>query len=197
MSSIKRCSEKFRNICRKISGVSLKKGYWPSAYHFIKKETPTPTYNPCEFCSYAPITILVNDSNTGYQKEFALFSFLRSPYGKFVDICMENFIKVFYQSFSCALFLSTFWSLTNIQLSSKLPFPQYKCLMLKNWRHRVISVKKKISCKSYLKLYLILIHHQTKLCGFFIFRKENGINSYFYITTKNQLFHEPTLNFPG
>ena len=147
----------------------------------------------------APITVLVNDSNTGYQKRFALFSFLRSPYGKFVDICMENFIKVFYQSFSCALFLSTFWTLTNMQkqLSSKLPFPQYKRLMLKKWRHRVISVKKKISCKSYLKLYLILIHHQTKLCGFFIFRKENGINSYFYITTKNQLFHELTLNFPG
>ena len=106
-------------------------------------------------------------------------------------------IKVFYQSFSCALFLSAFWTLTNIQLSSKLPFPQCKCLMLKKWRHRVISVKKKISCKSYLKLYLILIHHQTKLYGFFLFRKENGINSYFYITTKNQQFHEPALNFPG
>ena len=42
-----------------------------------------------------PIAIPVNVSNTGYQKGFALFIFLRSAFGKFMDISMETFIKVF------------------------------------------------------------------------------------------------------
>ena len=44
----------------------------------------------------APTAIPINFSNTGYQKRLArIFSFLRSAYGKFVDIFMETFIKVF------------------------------------------------------------------------------------------------------
>ena len=50
----------------------------------------------------APIAIPAKVSNTGCQKAFVIFSFLRSAYGKFEDISMETFIKVF----SCTLVLS-------------------------------------------------------------------------------------------
>ena len=42
-----------------------------------------------------PIAKPVNVCNTGSQKMFVLFSFLMSAYGKFVDVSMETFIKVF------------------------------------------------------------------------------------------------------
>ena len=34
-------------------------------------------------------------SNTSYQKEFLLFSFLRSVHSKFWEISIETFIKIF------------------------------------------------------------------------------------------------------
>ena len=43
----------------------------------------------------APIAIPVNASNTGHQKRFVLFNFSRSAYGKYEDISIETFIKVF------------------------------------------------------------------------------------------------------
>ena len=43
----------------------------------------------------APIATPVNASNTGYQKRFVLFNFLRSAYGKYEGIYIETFIKVF------------------------------------------------------------------------------------------------------
>ena len=42
-----------------------------------------------------PIAIVINVSNTSYQKEFIMFSFLRSAYSKFVENSVETFIKVF------------------------------------------------------------------------------------------------------
>ena len=42
----------------------------------------------------APIAVPGNDSNTDYQNG-SFFSVLRSAYGKFVDISVETFIKVF------------------------------------------------------------------------------------------------------
>ena len=43
----------------------------------------------------APIAIAINVANASYQKEFVSFSFSKSAYGKFVEISMETFIKVF------------------------------------------------------------------------------------------------------
>ena len=42
-----------------------------------------------------PIAIVINVSNTSYQKEFIMFLFLRSAYSKFVENSVETFIKVF------------------------------------------------------------------------------------------------------
>ena len=42
-----------------------------------------------------PIAIVINVSNTSYQKELALFSFLRSAYDKNMEISIETFSNVF------------------------------------------------------------------------------------------------------
>ena len=42
-----------------------------------------------------PITIVIDVSNISYQKDFELFSFFRSTYGKFVKISIETFINLF------------------------------------------------------------------------------------------------------
>ena len=43
-----------------------------------------------------PITIIIDVSNVSYQKELELFSFLRSAYGKSVEIFIETFIINFF-----------------------------------------------------------------------------------------------------
>ena len=66
----------FLRFSKNISGRMLLEKHWIS----LKK---------------VPIDIPVNLSNTGYQKGFVLFNFLRSAYRKFVDISMGVFIKAF------------------------------------------------------------------------------------------------------
>ena len=41
------------------------------------------------------MTIVIYVSNVSYQREFELFSFLRSAYEKFVDMFIEAFINLF------------------------------------------------------------------------------------------------------
>ena len=102
-----------KNIC---AGVSFKYVYCSSAGNFIKKRLQHRRLTPVSFANFlrffknisgrmllekhwislktVPIAFPVNVSNTGQQKGFELF-FLRSAYGKFVNISMEPFIKVF------------------------------------------------------------------------------------------------------
>ena len=99
-----------KNIC---VGVSSKQGYCSLAVNFIKKRLQHRLLTPVNFAIFlrffknisgqmllekhwisvktVPIAFPVNVSNTGKQKGF----FLRSAYGKFVNISMESFIKVF------------------------------------------------------------------------------------------------------
>ena len=60
------------------------------------------------------------------------------------------------------------------------------CLILKKWRLRVISVKKKYRINNNLKLNLILTHHGSQALRFFIFLKGNGVYSFFSFLHKTQ-----------
>ena len=123
----------------------------------------------------APVAILVNVSNTGYLHDwFKKDSLFWDLLTEILYICMETFIKVFFM-----LWFSLPYKLSRIRRNSV----QVNCLslnrylLLKKWRHWAISVKKKISHNNYLKLYLILTHHKTKLFVFFLFSfclKETG-----------------------
>ena len=42
-----------------------------------------------------PITIVINVSNISYQRVSELFSFLRSDYGKFVEMFIDAFVNLF------------------------------------------------------------------------------------------------------
>ena len=48
-----------------------------------------------EFTKITLIIIAMNVSNTSCQKEFMRVPLLRSTYGKFVEISIESFMKVF------------------------------------------------------------------------------------------------------
>ena len=51
-----------------------------------------------------PVAVAMNVSNASYQKEFLLFSFFESPNGKFVEMSIKTFIKVFLvREFFCLL----------------------------------------------------------------------------------------------
>ena len=125
------------------------------------------------------------------------------------EICLRKFfifvwklLLKFFSKVFLMLWFSLPYKLSRIRRNSV----QVNCLslnrylLLKKWRHWAISVKKKISHNNYLKLYLILTHHKTKLFVFFLFfilLKGNGSILIFYTTPKNKQFHEAILNFPG
>ena len=66
----------------------------------------------------APIAIAINISNASYQREFAFFSYLRSAYGKFVEISKVYFCLLNSKEFKGTVF------------SSKLSFFFNRYLML-------------------------------------------------------------------
>ena len=48
-----------------------------------------------------PITTTINVSNASYKMEFAMFSILRSAYGKFMEISKKNIVVCLLNSNKC------------------------------------------------------------------------------------------------
>ena len=115
-----------------------------------------------------------------------VISMIDSKRVRFFEICLRKFfifvwklLLKFFSKVFLMLWFSLPYKLSRIRRNSF----QVNCLslnrylLLKKWRHWAISVKKKISHNNYLKLYLILTHHKTKLFVFFLFSfclKETG-----------------------
>ena len=115
-----------------------------------------------------------------------VISMIDSKRVRFFEICLRKFFifdwKLLLKFFS-KVFLMLWFTLPHKLSRIRRNSFQVNCLslnrylLLKKWRHWAISVKKKISHNNYLKLYLILTHHKTKLFVFFLFSfclKETG-----------------------
>ena len=105
-------------------------------------------------------------------------------------ILWKTLIKVF-------LVLSLTYELANLRPphSSTLSVSQ-QLFDIKKVKTSSYLSKEKISHNN-LKLYSYELIMETKLYGFFIFIKGNGINSFLCIKPKNQQFHETTLHILG
>ena len=115
-----------------------------------------------------------------------VISMIDSKRVRFFEICLRKFFIFVWKlllKFLAKFFLCFWFSLPHKLSRIRRNSFQVNCLslnrylLLKKWRHWAISVKKKISHNNYLKLYLILTHHKTKLFVFFLFSfclKETG-----------------------